>query len=107
MRNHAKVISQVLSSVKTKCIIAGDDDNFTINAFMVYELNPIVIHYAYVREAFRGLGFLKIMLAELPMQENKVEVTHWTKKIDDYFFKYKNFIYNPYPFFCEVLDDRH
>jgi hypothetical protein len=99
LRSHAAIISQVLLSPKTKALIVGDGDSFSINAFMVYEDDPQVIHYVYVREALRKLGIMKTLLNQLPTP--KAQVTHWTRYTDEMYFKHKNFTYNPYLFYCE------
>jgi hypothetical protein len=100
MVNHSKIVAQVLNSSKTKCIIASDQqDTFDIVSYVVYEENPFIVHYIYTKEAFRGFGIIKNIFKELP---EVIEVTHWNKFVQSYFYKHKKLTHNPYPFYCEV-----
>lgn len=100
MQNHSEIIKNILNNDQTKVIIAGEGDQFTITGFLVYNENPLTIHYAYVRESMRGLGILKAILSTI--KETSAQLTHWNQYTQDMYFKHKNIIYNPYPFYDKI-----
>jgi hypothetical protein len=85
---HEKIIKEVLLA-KDGFIICNDEDHDQIMGYII--TNGKVLHYVYVKNLFRNLGFAKILLASKKLDT----YTHHTS----YIRKLKlSYTYNPYLF---------
>jgi hypothetical protein len=85
-----------LSRESTKTLVAVlREDPFVILGYLVVELPEEgwqVIHFSYVKKAWRGIGIFKQMIEESELDRSKrIEFTHHMGKPVP-----ENFIYNPY-----------
>ncbi len=78
---HKKIITSLLTKAKTIVAVDPGDLNL-IYGFMTHETTDgyPVIHYLYVKEAFRGLGIAKALLSEIGIhsRHNQVFTSHMT-----------------------------
>lgn len=92
--NYKRIIDELLlnSQVKVACVPADQD---IILGYMVSE--PDFIHYAFVKEAFRGFGIAKSLLIDSGFSpDDMIVITHRTKKLMDLTGHKNNLIYNPF-----------
>lgn len=90
------ILEKILKSPITRVVVATDKDMLElIYGFAIYA-EASVLHYIYIKRAFRGFGLSEMLTSNFPFTLNKnVYATHMTyrgKKIID---KY-GLIYNPY-----------
>ncbi len=95
---HHEIIKSILD--KGNVIIACDDTNpDVIVGFIAAEVVDValVIHYAYVKNSFRGYGIAKLMYDTLAAPENP-EITYCTHLTDPISnaCKRREIIFNPY-----------
>lgn len=92
---HQKIIDQILSVPTNQVTIVCDpDDSSHILGFMVNNTQTPIIHYIYVKHAFRRRGLAAYLMSLMPPSENLV-CTHkpklWVKLSRQY-----KLSYNPY-----------
>jgi len=97
---HHPIVEHLLGKSNSKIFIAcpkGDAD--TILGYLVCEKpedkNPIV-HFIFMKEAFRGMGIGKALFKHAAIDPNKMNFTHWTLLVDDFIRKWPEMIYDPY-----------
>lgn len=86
-----ELIHRLCREDKTRIAIVCDEDNPEyIVAFAVTQrapqeyYRPLVLHFAYTKEAYRKQGFFKMALASLGWRpRRKILCTHWTRYIHD------------------------
>lgn len=92
--NYKRVIDDLLlnSKVKIACVTLDQD---IILGYMVTEY-PIV-HYTFVKEAFRGLGIAKDLLINSGFEyDEQIIITHRTNTLSDITFNKQNIVFNPF-----------
>ena len=92
-----KLINKILD--ESRIIVAcNPKDPAHIFGYLVYQPldNDTVIHYLYVKKAFRGYGIAKAMFAEFTPTQ-KVFYTHEPKNLD-LLIRYQTAIFNPFLF---------
>lgn len=74
------------------------DDIETILGWLSYEIkeNTPVIHFIFVKEAFRNMGVAREMITRAGIDVTKATFTHWTFPVDEIIRKYPDIIFNPY-----------
>jgi len=93
---HEQVIKRILSRPTTRANVccSTDDDNLILGYSITEQQGDIpVIHYVYVKKAFRQFGIAKALLDGNP---GKAEFTHMTFEYDWIKEKYPELEYNPY-----------
>lgn len=94
--NYQRVLDQILSKNTTKTfVVCKPDQPSVIFGYAVTEPSTATLHYVFVKEAFRGFGLTKALLAEaFPTQSvSAVSITHKTKTAARFCAK---FTYNPF-----------
>ena len=88
---HQQVIERIMARGAQALVIADKNDINTVFGYVITE-GSTVVHFAYVKKAFRRMGFLRAAL------DNKTEwtFTHWTAVCNQLTYKYPNLQYNPY-----------
>lgn len=79
---HHLVISRILSRSGARILLAVDrQDPKVIFGYLVWEPLPEsdVVHYGYVKKAFRNMGVFKTLLGEAKIRPNKIFYTHQTE----------------------------
>mgnify|MGYP002135715089 CR=1 FL=1 len=98
--NHKQVIALILKAAKV-LIACNPEDPEQIYGYVVYTPHRgTVIHYVYVKQPYRQLGFAKKLIAEAKQEQHinilPLTATHitviWEQHLRDRF----NMIYNPY-----------
>jgi len=103
--NQERLISSFLER-DNSLVLSSKEDPELIYGYILFSAlrnNPNiipVIHYIYVKAAYRKMGFCDLMLKAVKEYANAPDnipmaVTHQTKDSKEYLKKYK-FIYNPY-----------
>lgn len=97
---HLRLIKGVLSRPEAKTILATmvDDPN-TFFGFILFEKAPHhVIHYLYVKEAFRGFGIGRLLVNATQCDLDETYFTHWTYDFANArpWDRYPGLTYNPY-----------
>src|ERR1017187_7149175 len=97
--NYQLILDRILSKSNTKTLVACKiDEPNVIYGYLVAEPNESVLHYAFVKESFWGLGIAKALFhaafgAEGAVSTSAVSITHRTKsaqRLTDRFY------YNPF-----------
>lgn len=94
---HEKVLKHTLAKSNTTVLIATpENDPEVILGYMVVELttDPI-IHFTYVKKAFRRFGIAKSLLAAAEL-DGTIQITHWTFDCEWIIKKYPQMVYNLY-----------
>lgn len=96
---HHEVVSRLLSREDTKVFIACDlvDPN-VIYGYLVQGSHEGVdlVHYVYVKSAFRGLGIARSLTAAAPLNLDRFVFSHWTFSTDGLVDKLPGGTYIPY-----------
>lgn len=96
---HHEVVSRILGLHQTLTYIACDPlDVNVIYGYMVvgkHDENPL-LHYVYVKSAFRRLGIANTLLKEAGLDPDKLVFSHWTFETDRLVEKFPNAVYIPY-----------
>lgn len=95
---HHKLVDHILSKPTTTTLIAHPrNDEDTILGYMVCEaLSTPVVHFVFVKEAFRKMGVARALLKASGMSVERLAFSHWTYPVDELIQKYPDLIYNPY-----------
>lgn len=90
--SYRQIIDHILLDAKVKVACKQDDED-VIFGYLVHE--PKLIHYCFVKDAFRGLGVAKSLL-ESADNAFEFECTHLTKRLQPYLRRNKHITFNPY-----------
>lgn len=102
-KNHEQIIKKVLS--RTGSAVAIDPTEDLLLGFMCWEYTEDdipVIHYIFIKEAFRKFGIANKIIQKYELDLNNAMFTHWTKDCDwmvgtyKVKGKYPKLVYNPY-----------
>lgn len=95
---HHRVIERILARPSCwGCVVFPDGDPGTILGYIIGEStssNGTVLHYAYVKSAWRGMGVFRELLKGI--DPNGCQFTHWTQICDALTQKWPGATYNPY-----------
>ncbi len=93
-KHHNRLIDSIMA--RSKVIIAcNENDNEQVFGYIVYEESPIsIVHYTYVKEAYRKMGIAKALSRAAHITDVFVftHLTHASYTV----FKDKKSYYNPY-----------
>ena len=93
---HHKVIERLFGR-GAFCLMACDaSDNNIVFGYLVGERSGIgnIIHFIYIKKAFRGLGIMRQLLSASGLSFNIF--SHYTEFCDEYLKKHEGMEYNPY-----------
>jgi predicted GNAT family acetyltransferase len=96
---HHNIASHILKKESVKVFVAcPKDDIETILGYLVCEpdSDKQIIHFVFVKDAFRGLGVARALVEASQIDINKIHFTHWTYPVDEFIRKYPDIIYDPY-----------
>jgi hypothetical protein len=99
MKTHHKVVELILLRSSTKLWIAtpkGEPD--VIVGFLAAERfsDTQVVHFIFVKEAFRRLGIAQAMMKEAEISIDTLTFTHWTYEVDSIAKRFPEIVYDPY-----------
>lgn len=96
-REFAKVIDHILSSAKVLITCLKSDPNIILG-YLIFE--PDLIHYCFVKQAFRGLGIAKGLFKEaFPTRPQEVHCSFKTQSMRELFDNHSWLIHNPFHLF--------
>lgn len=90
--NYKRVVDHILQSA-TVTIACSQEDPNVIFGYLVSE--PGVAHYCFVKEAFRSFGIAKDLYNKAFDSDEKIQITHRTRKLNPIFNKKQSLIFNP------------
>lgn len=100
---HHALIAHVLAKPTTQVLIAHPkNDPETILGYLVFEAanetKKPVVHFTFVKEAFRKMGVCKALFESHGINPNEPGMifTHWCFPVDDLIRKFPEMIFNPY-----------
>lgn len=100
-RGQRKLIHALMNRPGAVCLIAATADyDDAILGWMLLE-GEYVVHYVYVKDAFRGQGIARQLLASVNISEDDLVYTHVTKKVKDLLERRTNATFNPW-LLCEA-----
>ena len=94
--NHARIINQILE-VSNCYVCCAEDDDDLLYGYIVFS-KPNIIHFAYVKGAFRRLGIFDMMIREFFPEDIKLTFTQDTKYTPAVAKEYE-MEFNPYEFY--------
>lgn len=90
-----KVIDHLLAKPSTKVVVACDrNDADTIMGYLAFE--PGVVHFVFVKDAYRKLGVATALFASQRIDVNQAKFTHWCFPVDELIRKFPDMTYDPY-----------
>jgi hypothetical protein len=96
------VVDKILKDAAT-IVACKLNDDLIIYGYLVFE--PKVVHYCFVKEAFRFTGIAKdLYKTAIGKYEAGVQFTHLTKEAKAIVEKYRLLTYNPFILFKELGD---
>jgi hypothetical protein len=99
--SYQQIIDGILNRSTTKVFVAcKPDEPTTIFGFLVAESSVKILHYCFIKDAFRGFGLANLLFQEafLDSKKSEVIITHKTytcKSLCDCF------LYNPFNLFSK------
>ncbi len=88
-----KLIVRLLQ--RSKCLVAVNPEDLSqVYGFIVYENNPDIIHYVYVKSTFRKMGICKLLLSK-SVEQPAPKYTHVTYAVE-FLAPKLNAEFNPY-----------
>lgn len=90
-REHSKVISKLIERSTPRIAVKTEDPDVIVG-YIVFE--PNILHYVYVKEAFRGFGMCRKLIYDSKLIEG-ARATHLTMRGKNIISQSK-FIYSPY-----------
>lgn len=96
---HKKTLQRLLERPSIFLTIAClKDDPQVILGFMLSEARENVLHYMYVKRAFRRFGVARELMKALGIELRRANVSHWTDDMADIqrTKRYPELTYNPY-----------
>jgi GNAT superfamily N-acetyltransferase len=102
-REYKEVIDCILTYPTSEIAVACKaDEPDIIFGYMIYEeqtqIGPYLVHYVYVKEAFRKFGIAKHLIQNLKMK-NDFLITHRTDLAKKILKKHPQVVYNPFILF--------
>ena len=100
---YQKVLDTILGKSDTKVLVAckPDEENI-IFGYLIYE--PLVLHYAFVKEAFRHYNIAKSLFTEAFGDGSvTIQVTHQTKSIGELIRDHPQLVFNPFLLYKQTL----
>lgn len=97
--NHERIINHLISKPTVKVFITcPKNDEDTILGYLVCDTSTDdhVIHFVFVKDAFRRMGIMKEMLKEASINTKRIVFTHWTMPVDEIFKNNEDMVYDPY-----------
>lgn len=98
-REYRKVIDRLLFSSGVLIASIHEDDK-VILGYLVFE--PKVLHYCFIKEAFRFSGIAKSLVEKAMGKEIAHMYTHHTRQLNPIVEKYELLTYNPFLLFKEL-----
>lgn len=98
-RDYAKVIDRILTDSGV-LIACQPDDPKVIYGYLVFE--PRLLHYCFVKEAFRFSGIAKSLVVKAVGVQNLHVYTHHTGHLKPILEKYPFLTYNPFVLYKEI-----
>lgn len=96
---HGRILNWTLDR-STTCanILIPKDDPDVIIGYVLYEITPIyrIVHYLYIKEAFRKFGFATLLIKSLPFDLSKKTYTSHMTKAAKKLIRKNRITYNPY-----------
>jgi len=87
------IIDRILSDSET-LVASADEDDETIIGYIIFE--PNVVHYLFVKEAFRNLGIAKELIGQALAGKMEFTYTSRTHHIREIIKKYPGITFNPF-----------
>lgn len=98
-KEHHIVIDHLMQKPEMVCLVAHPkNDQDTLLGYAVFEKldDRHVVHFTYVKDAFRMMGIAKTIYKTAEIDMAKLSFSHWTMPVDELIKKYPDIIYNPY-----------
>ena len=95
-KEHQNLIKNLFDRGAIKKICCPSNDPVIILGYLIMEgtkTDP-VIHFVYVKKAFRDMGIAELLTGDLDL--NNTQFTHWTEDCEWITNKYPGMKYNPY-----------
>jgi ribosomal protein S18 acetylase RimI-like enzyme len=99
--NYRLVVDELLLNAEVT-IACLETDHQVILGYMIHE--PGVIHYIFVKDAFRNLGIARSLVTEKLDTSKPLTVTHLTKSVRSLIKNNAKFNFNPYRLYKGVID---
>jgi GNAT superfamily N-acetyltransferase len=96
---HHKVIERILARPSSQVLCAVDPtEHSTLYGYLAHETasDKHVIHFTYVKEAFRRLGIAKALFEKAGINPREACFTHRTYEFEWFEPKYTGIVYDPY-----------
>ena len=96
---HHKILERILARPTAKVLAAVEPtEHSTLFGYLAFEasIDRPVIHFAYVKEAFRKLGVAKALFTHASIEPNGAAFTHRTYEFEWFEPKYPGLVYDPY-----------
>lgn len=90
-REFNRVIDHLLEKAKTTIACMVEDEN-VILGYLIWE--PSIIHYCFVKRAFRGMGIAKELVQSSNLSSD-IQCAFKTRSSKEIFNKYPSLIHNP------------
>lgn len=106
--NQHEVITKILARKTTNVlvIVSKEDENIILGYLVAEILNKPVIHFAYIKEAFRRKHLMSFLLQTMGISlesDSGVIFTHYTEQCNIFVKVYKDkLVFNPYLAFIEA-----
>lgn len=97
-RHHA-VIERILQRPSTTVLVAtpvGEPDTFLGYLIVERALGMTILHFAYVKDAWRRMGVMKALVAAAGIDPNACVFTHRTYDLEWIERKFPALVYDPY-----------
>lgn len=93
---HHKAIERILARGATCLVVCDESDTSVVFGYLVWELaGPYsIVHFAYVKKAFRNLGLMNQLLKASNAKFNIF--SHYTEFCDEYLKRHEELTYVPY-----------
>jgi GNAT superfamily N-acetyltransferase len=99
-RHHHALLQNLIARPFAQILIAHlPEDSNVILGFLAIEEEPEeepLIHFIFVKEAFRKFGIAKSLLEASKLNPNHCQITHWTEEVETLSRKFPKLKYNPY-----------
>lgn len=90
-------IKELLSRNPNILIACNPEHDYQIYGYVVYEFDPDILHYVYVKSIYRKTGIAGDLIKILDLPAKTYNFTHYTTHFQPIHTKYKDsLIYNPY-----------
>ena len=82
-------------SVHHAMVVLADDPDVIVG-FVIWQPSDSVVHYCYVKAAFRRMGVMREAFQRLEIDLNRTSFTHYTYIVSQLRPKWPKLAYNPY-----------